>query len=123
MTFFTDTEKEFEEARKIYPGIKRGSKTEYENFRKKCKDYEAAVTLLKTAIEKQKAYRDRNKNGFIPEWKHFKTWINNRSWEEELPSVQKELKFVLGQGEQDYKKVLEEANKQPKWRPKGVTNE
>ena len=30
---------------------------------------------------------------------------------------------TLGQGDQEYKKVLEEANKQPKWKPKGVTNE
>ena len=30
---------------------------------------------------------------------------------------------TLGQGNQEYKKVLEEANKQPKWKPKGVTNE
>ena len=30
---------------------------------------------------------------------------------------------TLGQGNQEYKKVIEEANKQPKWKPKGVTNE
>ena len=26
---------------------------------------------------------------------------------------------TLGQGDQEFKKILEEANKQPKWRPKG----
>jgi hypothetical protein len=38
----------------------------------------------------------------------------------ELKGKPKEEKksSTLGQGEQDYKKVLEEANKQPKWRPK-----
>jgi len=119
MTFFTDTEKVFEEARKIYPGIKRGFKTEFGNFKKKHKDFESVVELLKPAIIKQKNYREANKNGFIPEWKHLQTWINNRCWEEEMPMVQNEMKFsdplILGQGEQEWKKVIREAEEQGKW--------
>ena len=30
---------------------------------------------------------------------------------------------VIKPDNQEFKKILEEANKQPKWRPKGVTNE
>lgn len=73
----------FEIARKAYPGTKRKVETEYENFKKKHKDYKEALPLLLPAIENQIAWRN-NGNGFKPDWKMFQTWINNRSWEDEV---------------------------------------
>ena len=74
---------DFEKARLLYPGVKRGSETEYDNYIKKLKKFhlkESAVTpLLLPAIQfqiKQRAGKDWNAS-----WKHFSTWINNRWWE------------------------------------------
>ena len=81
----TDEEKTvFDTARKLYPSRKRGLDTEFANFRKQHHDWQAAVILLAPAIEAQKTYRD-SAVGFVPEWKNFQTWINQRCWEEEVP--------------------------------------
>lgn len=90
---FDKMEKVFDEARKAYPGTKRGLATEFRYFIFRCGypsdglpkiDWWKAVPLLKPAIEAQ--IRCRKKKGtstaFIPPWKNFKTWINNRCWEE-----------------------------------------
>jgi hypothetical protein len=78
----------FEEARKIYPGKKRGSDTEFKNYTKKHKDWKNVLPKLKTSIENQIQARERKvKSGqWVPEWKNFTTWINNRCWEEETGS-------------------------------------
>jgi len=47
----------FEEARNVYPGNKRGSETEYDNFVKKHKDWKDVLPLLKPAIEAQIEWR------------------------------------------------------------------
>jgi len=73
----------FEEARKIYPGTKRGLDTEFTNFKKKHKDWRNILPLLKPAIERQIQSREIA-TGFVPNWKNFQTWINNRCWEEQL---------------------------------------
>lgn len=75
----------FDEARKIYQGKKRGLETELANFTKKHKDWKKALPLLKPAIKAQVADRQQKKatNEFVPPWKNFQTWINNRCWEEE----------------------------------------
>ncbi len=75
----------FDEAKKIYPGKKRGLQTEYDDFSKKHKDYSTVIHLLKPAIEKQINHRDYliKRKEFVPAWKNFKTWINQRCWEEE----------------------------------------
>jgi len=72
----------FEQARKIYPGTKRGLDTEFVYFCKMHKDWRDVLPLLKPAIERQISYRKKAK-GFVPEWKHFKTWLYSKSWEEE----------------------------------------
>lgn len=84
-----DKEKEieylFESSRKIYPGKKRGLDTEFTNFKKKHKDWETVIELLVPAIKKQESIRVekiRNQK-FVPEWKNFQTWINQRCWEDE----------------------------------------
>ncbi|MDR1089678.1 MAG: DUF4373 domain-containing protein [Prevotella sp.] len=76
----------FEEFRKAYPGVKRGLDTEYDNFRKKHKDYRGVVNLLLTAITNQIKWHDEKKNRgeFVPEYANLSTWINQRRWETEL---------------------------------------
>lgn len=75
---------QFDLARKLYPGTKRGLETEFVNFKKKYKEWEKLLILLIGAIHKQIDWRKSANGEFRPPWKHFKTWINNRSWEEEL---------------------------------------
>jgi hypothetical protein len=86
----------FDEFRKIYPGIKRGNKTEFDNFCKKHKDWKSILPNLKIAVENQIKLRDIKKsNGqFIPEWKNIQTWINQRCWEEITEIIPKKSIFV-----------------------------
>ncbi len=79
---------QFDEARKIYPGTKRGLKTEYDDFTKKHKDCSTVIHLLKPAIERQIKNREslNKRKEFTPAWKNFKTWISQRCWEEEVSS-------------------------------------
>jgi hypothetical protein len=73
----------FDEARKLFPGTKRGLKYEFDNFCQKHKDWKNAIFLLKPAIQTQIDFR-KNAKGFVPNWKNFKTWINQACWTEEL---------------------------------------
>ncbi|MFH1049498.1 MAG: hypothetical protein V1779_01050 [bacterium] len=72
---------------KLYPGRKRGVKTEFENFRKKHDDWLEVLPLLLTAIQKEESERQKAKqeNKFFPAPKNLQTWINNRIWEEFSP--------------------------------------
>ena len=81
-------EEKFGFALKIYPGTKRGIDTEFENYKKKHKDWKGCIELLLPAIKKQKDWRERT-DDFVPTWKNFVTWINNRCWEEEVPEEEK----------------------------------
>lgn len=79
----------FEEARKAYPGSKRGLDTEWEYFLK-CHRKKAAefVPLLLPGIQEGIVYRqdlEKLKAKFIPQWKNFKTWIHQKCWEEKFP--------------------------------------
>lgn len=69
----------FDEARKLFKGTKLGLETEYENFHKKHADWKTVLPLLKPAVEQQIKWREQDERY----WKNFKTWINNRCWEEE----------------------------------------
>jgi len=81
----------FEEARKLYPGIKRGTQIEWDNFQKVCKKHKLKlteiVTMLSPAIKKQQEHKRREmiKSGWSAAWKHFQTWINQMWWEAEMP--------------------------------------
>jgi len=77
---------EFEKARIAYPGTKRGLDTEWDNFTRKHKDWRDLADGLILAIEAivDRRQRAKTKGRFVPEWAHFKTWINNRRWEEAL---------------------------------------
>lgn len=68
----------FDEARKLFKGTKRGNKTEYDNFIKKHADWKEVLPLLVSAVTQQIIWRDEDGRY----WKNFKTWINNRCWEE-----------------------------------------
>ena len=76
----------FDEARKFYPGKKLGNPTEFLNYRHRHRDWKESLPLLIPAINSQIEERKRLKYAgkFVPEWKNFKTWINNRCWEEEI---------------------------------------
>lgn len=82
----------FEEARKLYPGRKRGFDEEWENLVRQCKKRHRVIShvcpLLKPAIEAQIAYRTTTKE-WCPQWKHFATWINGGWWTEEVPQTNK----------------------------------
>ena len=68
----------FDQARKLFKGTKRGLQTEYDNFTKKHKDWKDILPLLKPAVTQQIEWRAEDGRY----WKNFKTWINNRCWEE-----------------------------------------
>lgn len=77
---------DFEVARKLYPGTKRGRDTEFSEFKKKHKDWKDCVELLTPAIEREIQYHKEQgiKGAFCPPWKNFKTWLNQRCWEFEF---------------------------------------
>lgn len=92
------SKEEFEIFRLKYPGVKRGLETEFEYFTKKTKDWKDILPQLLPLLNTQINIRTiiEQRGDFIPEWKHLKTWINNRCWEEELKETEqtKELKFI-----------------------------
>ena len=82
----------FEQSRLLFPGTKRGSQTEFDNF-KKHKDWKNVLPLLKPAVERQIQWRLNSNGDFRPGWKNFRTWINRTCWEDEVtvaPVVVKE---------------------------------
>lgn len=76
----------FDVFRKLYPGTKRGNKTEFDNFCKKHKDWKEVLPYLTVVIKEQIAVKEakKQKKEFVPEWKNLQTWINQRCWEEEI---------------------------------------
>ncbi len=80
---------QFEAARKLYPGTKRGLQTEWANFKAKHGRMAAQIVpLLVPAIErwvKHRKWASTQPGAFLPEWKNFKTWINGSHWEDETP--------------------------------------
>lgn len=82
--------KEFERFRKCYPGTKRALNTEFDNFKKRHKDYQEAVFLLHPAVEKLIEWRKQNQkaNQFTPPFANMQTWINQRRWEDELSTLE-----------------------------------
>ena len=80
---------DFERARKLYPGRKRGFQPEWDDFVKKHrKRIDAICPLLRPAIEKQIVYRETTKDWCAP-WKNFKTWLYGSWWTEEVPQTKK----------------------------------
>ena len=77
---------DFAAFRKAYPGTKGGLKTEFDHFKKKHKDWKAALPLLMPALDTEKQWRTQaTESGvWVPQWAHLKTWISQRRWEQEF---------------------------------------
>ena len=76
---------DFESARRKYPGVKRGHDTELRELQRH-KDWRIVVPKLLPAIQREMEHKAALKSAgeFVPSWKHFKTWISNRCWEQEF---------------------------------------
>ena len=86
----------FEKSRELFPGTKKGNDTEYDNFVKKHKDWKDVLPLLLPAVEKQIKYRANiPSDKFIAEWKHFRTWINQRCWEDEMSETVSDSEWIV----------------------------
>lgn len=86
-------DEDFEKFRSVYPGRKRGHDTEFENLKKRHKDWENIIPLLLPAIQHEIDWHNAKKNRgeWAPEYKNLSTWINGRCWElefeKEHPSI------------------------------------
>lgn len=75
----------FEDFRNVYLGTKRGCKVEFENFKKKHKDWKEVLPNLKPAYERQVEAKKSQRGSIDPRYeKHLQTYINQRCWEEEI---------------------------------------
>jgi hypothetical protein len=82
----TDLEKDFEAFRrkyKEYGGSARGFSTEFDNLKKKHKDWKEIIPMLAFALENEnRAREDAKRIGkFFPQMKNLQTYINQRYWE------------------------------------------
>ena len=105
---------EFEVFRKMYPGVKRGHEVEFENFKKKHKDWEDVVRKLPEIIEAQISLRQQKERSgqFVPQWKNLSTWINGRCWEEEEGSAPHKPKPAIDrQNDPNVPKIIDFKNK------------
>ena len=82
----SEQEQMFDEFRREYRGTKRGLRTEFENFRKKHKDWRDVLVHLLADYRRQVQVLDANKaaGAFVPQPKNLQTYINQRCWEEEI---------------------------------------
>jgi hypothetical protein len=104
MEMVKDLDKEedclFEIFRQNYPGTKRGHDVEFENLKKKHKDWKEIIPKLSDALNYQLSAREikRLSGGFIPEWKNLQTWINQKCWEEEIEinNISNGTKKIIG---------------------------
>lgn len=75
----------FEDFRRVYLGTKRGCKVEFENFKKKHKDWKEVLPKLKPSYERQVEAKKSQRGSIDPRYeKHLQTYINQRCWEEEI---------------------------------------
>jgi hypothetical protein len=85
----TDYPAIFDQARKLYKGTKRGNQTEFINFTKKHHDWKTEIHKLHAAIIQEIKWHNMkvSRNEFVPEYKNFQTWINQRCWENEYTDI------------------------------------
>lgn len=80
---------EFLNALKLFPGTT--SKTQNWNAFKKHKDWKEVLVNLCNHIGEEIHWREKSAEepeyNFVPPWKNFSTWINQRCWEQTLPKV------------------------------------
>lgn len=82
----SELEKQFEAFRrkyKEYGGSARGFSTEFENFKKKHKDWKEVIPMLEYAIDKENELRveAESRKVFFARMQNLKTYLNQRSWE------------------------------------------
>lgn len=82
----SELEKQFEAFRrkyKAYGGIARGFSTEFENFKKKHKDWKEVIPMLEYALDKEHELRveAESRKVFFARMQNLKTYLNQRSWE------------------------------------------
>lgn len=82
----TELEKDFESFRRKYKefgGNARGFVTEFENLKKKHKDWKDVIPMLMYCLNKENDLRtEAQRHGeFFPQMKNLQTYINQRSWE------------------------------------------
>lgn len=79
----------FQKALEKYPGTKRLVGTEFDNFAKQHRDWAEILPKLLPAIERQIKHRQylAGNGSFVPPWKNFQKWINERCWEEHYPAA------------------------------------
>lgn len=82
----TELEKEFEAFRrkyKEYGGSARGFETEFENFKKKNKDWKDVIPMLMYCLNTENEARTQAQRygEFFPQMKNLQTYLNQRSWE------------------------------------------
>lgn len=77
----------FDEARKLFPGVKRGNDTEFTNYRKKHKDWKKYLPDLLGCVAYQISERKalESKGDWVPpQWCAFSVWINERRFERSM---------------------------------------
>lgn len=74
----------FDEFRRGYPGDVRGNETEFDWFRKKTKNWEEVLPILKNTLARHIRHRElmAARGEFVPSWKHLQTWISKKCWEQ-----------------------------------------
>jgi len=111
----------FDNARKKYPGAKRGIDPEWDYFVSICKKYKLNISKTvanivigvdnlinyRTKVQKNNAVGG---NTFLPPPKHFKTWIYNQCWTEEFPEISepKTQAQILAEKREAYEKKKNE---------------
>ncbi len=80
---------EFEKVRKAYSGTRRGLDTEFKNFQRH-EDWKTELPKLYVKLHDEEIIRDHQSesNLFVPPWPHFRTWINQRRWEQEFEKIE-----------------------------------
>ena len=80
--------------------------TEFDNFKKKHKDWVEVLPKLYIAIQYQREWREDSykidPKEFIPKWKMFQTWINQRDWEMNMGELPKTQETGMEQGFREY---------------------
>ncbi len=83
-----DLEKDFEIARKAFPGTRRALAPEWEAFQKKHgKRAAEIIPLLLPAIKRYRSHVEKKARGENrpPMWQNFKTWLHQEGWTAEYP--------------------------------------
>lgn len=106
---------EFEEFRKKYKGEKRSFETELKVLKHNFPyEWKKIIFVLNDAIDNQIKYKNHQKmkDGFTPQWKSLKNWLEQRCWEVEIPEIKNEVKKLdYAIAPEIYKQISQAAQK------------